>query len=529
MRNLISNILNKIKNQPIDIGFFFLFLLTFSLSIRKVMLYFPIQGTFNEYTGIYIYLSDIFLTLAIGSWLFVLLYNKTIKLSNYKLWITYLIHKLYLLLPLLLVIWSFISISWSSNQIIAFYRSVKLLEFYLLYLYIIFRIIPKCSTWNILNFLKIILFTGFIQSCLGIAQFISQKSVGLTFLKESITAPNIPGVAKIVLNGEKYIRAYGLFPHPNILGGFLVFSIILTVLYLKLFHVEQLVFLRNRILNEKGDNIKEYFLTKKQLFENKWLIKAILLIQLAALALTFSKSAILGLIIAFLYISFKFFQICLIVSKCSTWNIWKFYGMEQFNLFKHFRIAILSFLIILTSLWVIYKPDLNSLFFQSLKERLFYLNVPHGTFLDNFFHGTGFGQFVLSIPLFYQKVILPWQHQPIHNVFLLIWTELGIIGFGLFAWLIGKLFHMEQLENKEIGDRKENNLSILNNKYSILSSKIPLIHFKGILLAFIFIMLFDHYFWDIQQGSLLLWMVIGVVAGLNRKLKTPSVFGGIKS
>jgi hypothetical protein len=46
---------------------------------------------------------------------------------------------------------------------------------------------------------------------------------------------------------------------------------------------------------------------------------------------------------------------------------------------------------------------------------------------------------------------------------------------------------------------------------------IPLQCFKGILLGFIFIMLFDHYFWDIQQGSLMLWILLGIIAGINKR------------
>jgi hypothetical protein len=40
-----------------------------------------------------------------------------------------------------------------------------------------------------------------------------------------------------------------------------------------------------------------------------------------------------------------------------------------------------------------------------------------------------------------------------------------------------------------------------------------LIYFKSILLTFLFIMLFDHYFWDIQQGQIMIWMVMGIVVG----------------
>jgi hypothetical protein len=42
------------------------------------------------------------------------------------------------------------------------------------------------------------------------------------------------------------------------------------------------------------------------------------------------------------------------------------------------------------------------------------------------------------------------------------------------------------------------------------------IYFKSLLLAFIFIMLFDHYFWDINQGQILLWLLFGLLANNNK-------------
>jgi hypothetical protein len=78
---------------------------------------------------------------------------------------------------------------------------------------------------------------------------------------------------------------------------------------------------------------------------------------------------------------------------------------------------------------------------------------------------------------------------------------LGIIGLGLFLYWLYRLFAANP---------------ILSNDYSILSTSIPLRYLKGIFLGFIFIMLFDHYFWDIQQGSLMLWMTLGFIAGIKR-------------
>src|SRR3990172_2239052 len=103
----------------------------------------------------------------------------------------------------------------------------------------------QCSTWNILQItLTIAIISGFFQSIVAILQFISQKSLGLTILGESIFNAHDPGIAKIVINGDVFIRSYGFFPHPNILGGFLALSLLITMVYplifkSKMFHVEQ--------------------------------------------------------------------------------------------------------------------------------------------------------------------------------------------------------------------------------------------------------------------------------------------------
>jgi hypothetical protein len=153
---------------------------------------------------------------------------------------------------------------------------------------------------------------------------------------------------------------------------------------------------------------------------------------------------------------------------------------------------------------------------------------------------------------FYPQTLAPWQFQPVHNVFLLILSELGLIGLGLFIWWLWKLFHpanyrnvpprkfqecstwniletrgrrgtlsehglnVEQSNISQEGT-EENNQYISHNNTDELSRIIILRYFVAILLGLIFIMLFDHYLWDIQQGSLLLWLTAGFIAGMNRK------------
>ncbi len=57
-------------------------------------------------------------------------------------------------------------------------------------------------------------------SILAIAQFFTQRNiVGYYFLGEPTLYPSLGGVAHTSFFGKEVIRAYGTFPHPNILGG----------------------------------------------------------------------------------------------------------------------------------------------------------------------------------------------------------------------------------------------------------------------------------------------------------------------
>jgi len=740
MSAFINKSLNKIKKN-LDIWFFYAFLLTFSLSIRKVLFFFPIENEFNEYTGIYVYISDFFLIITLLNWLF-LLYNKKYNLSIYKIWLKDFIHNLSLLLPFILLFWAFLSIFLSNNKIISLFRSFKLMEYYFLYLYIILRFVPfiisqnpkksdyfakeqsKCSTWNIkeektvknLNFqqlstvygqnntkysennqnvprgtlekfyfsfleifIVIIIYSAFFQSFLAIFQFLKQKSIGFIFLKESFFNSSMTDVAKIIINGNIYIRAYGLFPHPNILGGFLLFSIIITILYLQMFHVEHL---KERWLEEKKcstwnifkkwlnlnilyfyqkiihfilnffsknkPNVPRGTFEKSSFFKNyfffiifkKYIPELSLIFQILALILSFSKSAIIGLIFAILFIMWK-------QSKCSTWNIkeektvknlnfqqlstvygqnntkysennqnvprgtfskddldqillatikkikniFYFFPKKSIKIFyaENWKIILLTFFVFLISFSLFQKNDLQSSFKKSFEERLFYLNVSRETIFKNYslnFFGIGMGSFVSNITIFSKNKPLIWQYQPVHNIFLLIWNELGIIGIILFLFWIWSMFHVEHWKkfcekqskcstwnikeektvknlnfqqlstvygqnntkhsennqnvprgtfclkilskintslhqlNKTKNNKEEildNNSSILYNKFNILS--IDTLHFfQGIFLGFIFIGFFDHYLWDIQQGSFLFWITAGFITAIKRKI-----------
>ena len=615
---------NNFKSQP-DIWFFYGFLATFTLSIRKVIIFYPMAGSFNEYTGIYLYLSDIFLLATLVSFLIIILCNKYNILSssntvprlpsemfhacpvkcstlaqsnvprgtyltgrNILYGVEYILGRKTIYIGLAIIIWSFISLIWAQMYPLALFRSIKLLELFCLFLYIGFRIVPRGTILK--RIFQIIIIIGLIQAIIAILQFILQHSIGLFWLKESLISPNIAGVAKIVVSGERIIRAYGLFPHPNVLGGFLLLSIIITFWYRHLFRVKHATTLS---LDLKYDNVPRGTISDDEtsvkpktnksitdvphLFSRMFhveqflwsgtsrLLSFALIIQILAQMLTFSKSAIIGTFIVLLAFYYNIRRSALAQSNVprgtylTGWNNWILRG-KYGTCFKNTKIIVLIILIVTMSL-IILKPNLNSIFFQSLNERLIYLNVSpariamqriaggRGTVDDmrTFIFGVGQGQFVPSMDKYANSTLENWQYQPVHNIFLLIWSELGIVGLGLFIWLLWKLFHVKQFTNKNVPSQqytkcstlfpsnvppqKEANCSTRNNwllrgrRGTYLTgwnnSNTRSAHgtitvqtiFKSILIGCIFIMLFDHYFWDIQQGQIMLWMTLGFLAG----------------
>lgn len=471
---ILSRMWNNFKAQP-DAWFFYGFLLTFTLSVRKVFFFYPIRGDFNEYAGIYLYLSDILLILTILAWIVTILQNKKLELSSY---IKFFRQQEAYILALVLLAWAFMSISWSGNTSLALFRSLKLAEFSLLFLYLAYNALNKPYICNVISFIVAL---GFIQAIIGIAQAILQHSVGLFWLKESLISLNIDGVAKVMLFGHKFIRAYGLFPHPNILGGFLLITIVLTFVYRKMFHAD-------------GGKIVPC----------GTLMYIILAVQAIALLLTFSKSAILGLFFVICYLGYKMFGARLASTS----------GFRESRRVEHFWRYIVTAIIIVAVFVTILGFDINSLLLKSFNERLLFLNVSRETIVGNPIVGLGMGQFVAEMQKYSSVFLANWQYQPVHNVFLLIWSELGIIGLVLFILFLWKVFRANEMfhPGRNVPHGTSCGASVEQADVSWGGTI-----FKGILLGFIIIMLFDHYLWDIQQGQIMLWMILGLIAGSSVK------------
>lgn len=437
---------------------FYLFILTFPFNIRKVFLsgYSYFTGHLVEDATYFLNLSDIFLILAIIFGAVYIVKNSLkddlldfIKKYRFIFWALG-----------ALVFWSFIGIFYAKSHILALFGIIKILEFGFLFLYLTYFL--RDFSRFLVSF-KIVALGGLIQSIIAIIQYVIQKSLGLKILGESIIGKDLPGVAKILADGENLVRPYGTFGHPNILGGFLVFSLavslILFLLAMKgdkklivrvftlllivffiimffdhyLFTNQQgqiifwlvlgMVFVQN--IQKQENNIYNIIGDLKFLSFNSWIPRqfggqaacAGMTTMFIALILTYSRTAWLAFILLVIGITVFSF-------KKNIWKSW-------------LKILTVFFAVILAAfLFLPFKNRINEPLNsnnQAIGDRILGIKTALKIIKIHPFIGVGNKNYVISITDYEINKLEYWQYQPVHNGYFLIISELGFIGFGFFA------------------------------------------------------------------------------------------------
>lgn len=168
---------------------------------------------YSDYTDFLLFWSDIAGLVVVGLWLAsILLQPRSVYLGpRFMAW------------PLaVLVIVAWLGVLFAGDVPLAAYNAVRLLGLALLGLYVANEITRLDRI-----VLPVALMVS-VQAIVGIGQVVGQHSLGLSALGEHFLAPGL-GVSVITANdGMRYLRAYGLADHPNILGGMLAFGAVIV-------------------------------------------------------------------------------------------------------------------------------------------------------------------------------------------------------------------------------------------------------------------------------------------------------------
>lgn len=304
----------------------------------------------------------------------------------------------------------------SQSPLISLYQYLKIFEF--LVIYIIFKKTRLAAK----TFLLSLTLTALVQLVLAVSQFISKQSLQgiFYFLGERYFTLSTPAVAKASFLGIEILRPYASFSHPNSLAGFflLLYTFVLSANEFK-----------------KLGFLKQFFL----------FISSLLIF------LSFSKISI----IIFLLINIFYFIV---------------------NTKKVCRLCFLAKIIILSLLSLIFfqaKSDPLSLF-----KRWFLIKNSLLIISQHYFLGVGAGNYLVAQNKL-AKIFSDSLNQPVHNVFLLLISEWGVISFSLILYLV--LFIIKSICKKN----------------------------PWLLAVFFITAFFDHYWLTLNQNFLLLAVILG--------------------
>jgi O-antigen ligase len=330
------------------------------------------------------------------------------------------------------------------------------------------------------NSALIIFLSGILQSIIAIFQFVSQKSIGLYFMGESQLTPHALGVAKFEMAGEKFIRAYGTFSHPNLLGAFLIFALICGLWLLK-----------NNICHSSLCHPRQSrVLGRNPGFKNKSLLVLGNFLILIGIFLTFSRSVWLTTFLIILsLLVFNRKKIAKIFSKLSSHQ-------------KISSIALLMAIIFLMIFAAFPRLHLKNCFNdRSYDLRKAYNQTAFKVIHENPILGVGPGNFTLVLAGVVETSqvleiasLQPWELQPVHNLYLLIASEIGLVGLIIFIFFLLRLSSV-----------------IPYNKTGIRQNL-----FLYLFLAYLFLGFFDHYFWTLPQGQMLFWLCLAFFVSSSR-------------
>jgi O-antigen ligase len=411
-----------IIRKDLDLILFYAFLWTIPFTWRIVLVpdFTASPLPFHEYTDFSLYVSEMVLVCAL---LIHILRNKTYYKSIYKngwealknndvFHVEHISFLLFIFLGLL-----FLSALLSEQRMLSFLNTFHLIPLTLIYPYVQSRFVPR-GTKAFYPIITIFLISSLSQGIIGFFQTITGQSLGLRFLGESILSVSELNIAKLSYFGDVFLRSYGTFLHPNILGGFIAFTFILAYSSFRhLFHVKHMVFI----------------------------------VLIGILLLSGSKSAIFSL------------GIILILSMFHVKQLYKKFHMEQ-----------IVYILILSSIFIAHITVFQREFFQGTQDRIDYITE---TDINPSLFGNGLSTSTVALiqnadPRWF------WGYEPIHNIYLLAFKELGVIGtlfLGVIVYLIVSR--------------------------GTLASNAPLF-------LILSIGLFDHYPWDIYSGQALFWFAV---------------------
>ncbi|MFH2061724.1 MAG: O-antigen ligase family protein [Candidatus Beckwithbacteria bacterium] len=430
----------KPKSWQLNLFYLILFLIPCNLAKHFILPSSYVSGILVDYLIPTIYITDILIIILLGSEL----QQVILRSRQMSRLVPNLLFFPALLLPLVI---------FASSPIPALYKYLKILLLILFSIWIKQNINLKKHSTHIINTLSA---SVLFQSLLALTQWFKQSSV-FNYLPFGIQPYNsaTPNIDKITwFTGAIKIPPMGTFPHPNVLAGFL--AVILPLILCKGLSLGSELSAVCSPVKKSGRKIVPNLLRILPLF-----------LGLITLFLTFSLSAWLAFLLIGLPLVLK----------------------------SHLKIPPKKFIFIYSGLFLILFSFATSFTFlapaSSFSRRSQLTNISLKMIKDKPIFGVGLNNFTINMESYGHVTATTRFLQPVHNIYLLILSETGLIGFLAFIYLIGSELQQVHLRLRRTSELVPN-LKIF---------WIPL-------LTLLFLGLFDHYPLTIHQGLLLFFIFL---------------------
>ncbi len=414
-----------------------------------------VLGRRVDYLSPTLYATDILIVLTVLCWFIEIVLQK----RKIALWMLSGFYNTRYVLPFAVL--GVINILIASSKPVAFYAWAKVAEYGLLAFYVV-KTRPRASRVSLLLSLA-----ALYSSAIAIVQFMLQRSIGgpLWWLGERTFDTSTPGIARIDLclprnelrnyGCQQVLRPYATFPHPNVLGGFLAAFVPLQIAtLLKRCGPARFSLSLHSFQQRHSEAVHQLMRSIKE--PTTLYTTGVIIVGLTALLLTFSRGAWIAGIVGIIMV------VASHVYKKTRHVELLFFG-------AFFFMALVVFLFLGDSESVVVRQRLNT---GALQQ---WMNSP--------VFGVGLGNFLVQLP----KTLLSrtmYFLQPAHNIYLLVLAETGVTGLVAFFGVLWGAIRQ-------------------NRKH-------PFSPFRAPLAVYLALGLIDHYPVTLQQGQLLLTILVAL-------------------
>jgi len=422
-------------------------LITLPFWRNRVLIHRPADPVFFEFHDVTLYTNDVLWWGAVGVWLLSRLLDRTRGRVRLGPW--------FLFGPLAgFIILSVLGIPFALDRFYATYQTLRLLLLLALYLLLVNAPLTRGAiAWPLAAGMV-------IQTIVSVPQFVLGRSLGLKRLGEVTVDAAWPGASVVMVGEERWLRAYGLTQHPNLLAGCLVAMLLVVIGY----YLMQRDWRRLPLLFALGMGV-------------------------AGLFLTFSRAAWLGMLLG---------GGAMVVLLLWTWHRRR-WSPDWLAIGLLFAVLVALFLSFVAINWPLLRPRLGlatqGTEIRSVEARK--MQVPAALELIQMrpVLGVGLGNYPTALYQLARNAVAAYPvYQPVYNVALLVTAELGILGGMLWLLLILIPWAALWLRRWQVQ---------LTAWWAGLS---------GAVLALTAISFLDFYVWTSHQGRLVLWLVLGLWA-----------------